>query len=208
MKLFIIILSVLGTGLTAPQQVSTISQSKLWKSILAGINMDKVIDGNIIVTNFQSCHVASDTWECCQLIHIKSLDIKDTVCIKLSYLRKDVGFDLRILWDNNTIYDKSISMRNPPPLCVGLPHLLDVQFCAKFYNISFENHKLSACLKLRFIAGIEEDVKIGCFSIPLLAETEVNENSSQEVLLHPIVSHRLHDVFRMNKGEHPHSGST
>ncbi|XP_029644377.1 uncharacterized protein LOC115218615 [Octopus sinensis] len=193
---FLFVVCFLGTELFSTQQVSANINSKLWKSI--GLQLNKEAFKGLIETDLQSCVTFNDTWECCKHIYVKSLKINETACIKLSYLREDIGAEVELLWDNKTIYEYSVSVKNPPPVCIGLPQLPEVKLCVKFYNVTFNKHRFSACVKLEIKAGIEKKFKLGCFSLPLLVKKEINHLPLQKLLYPPLSDA---NIFRMDK--HP-----
>ncbi|XP_014787298.1 uncharacterized protein LOC106881425 [Octopus bimaculoides] len=197
---FLFVICFLGTELFLTQQVSANIYSKSWKSIVTGLQLNEKAYIDLIKTDRRSCITFNDTWECCKHIYVKSLKINDTACVKLTYLREDIGAEVKLLWDNKTIYKYSVSVRNPPPVCIGLPHLAEVRLCIKFYNVTFNKHRFSACVKLEIKAGIEEDFKLGCFSFPLPVKKEINHLPFQK-LLYPPLSDTIHDsnIFRMDK---------
>ncbi|GAB1608863.1 uncharacterized protein LOC115218615 [Argonauta hians] len=189
---------LLGTG--SSSQVSNDVQYNLWQSVVDRIHLDHVMQVEEIISDVQSCSMSGVTFQCCKRIGMKPFHNKVNVCIKLTYLKKDAGFHLMLTLNNKVVYNKAISLKNPPSLlCFKVGK---VRLCLRFTDISIQKHKLSACLKIRIIG---KDVKLGCFSVPLLAETEINEKSAAK-LLYPILSHRLQDVLRMNKDDLPNSG--
>jgi hypothetical protein len=68
--------------------------------------------------------------------------------------------------DGVVYYDKSVSLRNPPLLCFGVPYLeKGAELCLRLYNITWQNGSYSGCLDLAatlFDIKVAQ-VKIGCF---------------------------------------------
>lgn len=66
-------------------------------------------------------------------------------------------------------------MRNPPPICVGIPHLQKyASICIDIYNVTW-SQKVGACLK--FDAKLEglvvKEVPVGCFYYPLHIDSKL-----------------------------------
>jgi hypothetical protein len=62
----------------------------------------------------------------------------------------------------------NLLVRNPPPLCVGVPHLKEeASICIKFYKLDARNKSLSGCVDLIVkLANLEvARVKMGCFHL-------------------------------------------
>jgi hypothetical protein len=68
--------------------------------------------------------------------------------------------------DGVVYYEKSVSVRNPPALCFGVPYLKQgADLCLKLYNITWKNSTYSGCVDLQanlFDVKIAQ-IKIGCF---------------------------------------------
>ncbi len=60
--------------------------------------------------------------------------------------------------------------RNPPPICVGVPHLeKEASVCLDFYDLDISKKTFSGCVKAEAVLFhvVKEEIKLGCFSIPL-----------------------------------------
>lgn len=57
-----------------------------------------------------------------------------------------------------------ISASNPPPICIGVPHVKLLEVCVRLYNISYDKEHFGGCIALEFeLIGIKEDFPLGCF---------------------------------------------
>ena len=61
----------------------------------------------------------------------------------------------------------SISAKNPPPLCAGVPHIKELSLCIRFYNLSTSNFSFSGCVDVEahILHVIDEKYDLGCFKI-------------------------------------------
>ncbi|XP_014787297.1 uncharacterized protein LOC106881424 [Octopus bimaculoides] len=169
---FLLLFCSLGIVLLPTQQVSANILTSFWKSFCRRIGWDESPKTYSTHTNSQYCDLNGDTGECCLPIYLKELNINDRACVKLSYLPKDIGFEADVLWNQKTIYKRSLSVRNPPSLCEGLPFLNQVDICLIFYDVVFKYDSFSTCIKFRIQFYAYEDFKLTCFSLPLLTESQ------------------------------------
>ncbi|XP_036364195.1 uncharacterized protein LOC115218648 isoform X1 [Octopus sinensis] len=179
---FLLLLCSLGIVLLPTQEVSANYLTSLWKSFLHTIGWYESPKTNMADANSHYCDFNGDTWECCLPIYVKDLNINDMACAKLSYLPQDIGFEADVLWNEKTIYKKSVSMRNPPALCEGLPYLAKVDICLVFYNIVFKADSFSACVKFRIDFYAYEDFKLKCFTVPLSTESQSSHHLFKRAL--------------------------
>ncbi|XP_033728328.1 uncharacterized protein LOC117317588 [Pecten maximus] len=119
----------------------------------------------------QGCGCKRNLCTCCVHLEVDKIKLNDTACAAVAYLPKDIGVQFTLSLDGKTLVNKSLSVTNPPAVCVGIPHLKnDASICIKFTKLAVDkaNRRLSGCMsvivKLKFI-DIDE-VKIGCFKIP------------------------------------------
>lgn len=85
-------------------------------------------------------------------------------------------------------------VRNPPPLCAGIPHLQKyASVCLVFYNITWDQ-KAGGCIKLDAkLAGITlEEIDIGCFFYPF------HGGDQDEAMKHVWQKHVLRKLKKMS----------
>lgn len=110
------------------------------------------------------------------------------MCIKVQYLKKNIGVLLTVTWGGKVVYSKEVSVRNPPAICLNVPYLKKVgKLCVQLYNMDVGKSGLSGCarisLKVAFLKVIK--VELGCFTIPFAEDEvlEVTAYSQKEVAL-------------------------
>jgi hypothetical protein len=75
-----------------------------------------------------------------------------------------VTFDL----DGRVLYNDTISVENPPEICVDIPYLKEVaSLCIRFYDLKFSKENLTGCVDLCAKIAILEvaRIKLGCFNL-------------------------------------------
>ncbi|XP_062606156.1 uncharacterized protein LOC134267963 [Saccostrea cucullata] len=120
-----------------------------------------------------SCKCSGTTCGCCQTVSV--LHERKEVCIKVKYLKKNIGVLLTVTWGGKVVYSKEVSVKNPPPVCLKVPFLGKVgKLCIQLYNLHAGGDGLSGCsritLKIAFVKVIKLD--LGCFKIPV-ADDEI-----------------------------------
>ncbi len=68
------------------------------------------------------------------------------------------------------IYIASISAKNPPPACFGMPYLEKAaSICVDFYDLDLNNSKFSGCVKVDVYIFyiLVEEYELGCFNFPV-----------------------------------------
>ncbi len=75
-----------------------------------------------------------------------------------------VSFDI----DGYVLYNNSISVRNPPEICMDVPYLKSAaSVCLKFYDMVFSRSGVSGCIEMvARLASIKlNKIKLGCFDL-------------------------------------------
>ncbi|XP_046476515.1 uncharacterized protein [Neodiprion pinetum] len=87
---------------------------------------------------------------CCQHIKVHRVHLDDTVCANVTYLPEDIGLSLTITFDSYAVMNTTVSVRNPPPICIGQDYVkeLEAEICIRFYDLDANKHHLHGCLKL------------------------------------------------------------
>ncbi|XP_015126455.1 uncharacterized protein LOC107048021 [Diachasma alloeum] len=108
---------------------------------------------------------------CCETITWKTFGIDGTVCSNITYLPDDYGISLTLTYNDYVLYNETVSARNPPPICIGIPELekLSAEICLKLYDLSFGKQHYHGCvaIKVSVYHVIHRIVNVGCFNIPL-----------------------------------------
>lgn len=132
-------------------------------------------------------------------------------CVNVTYLPDQYGISLTLslgnkVYINETISGESIlpvcflfilctdhhfsvSAKNPPPICVGIPEFeKEASVCIDFYNLDYAPSHFSGCIRLqaRLMHVKIRDVDIGCFNFPLSWQQQLKEklHSAKSVFDH------------------------
>ncbi|KAL3855138.1 hypothetical protein ACJMK2_014364 [Sinanodonta woodiana] len=120
--------------------------------------------------NASGCSCLGYQCGCCIHAEVEVIDLNDTLCVNLTYLpAPEYGISFTVDLDDKTIFNETISARNPPPICFDVPYLKKLaSLCVHFYNLSLSDTSLSGCVKIE--ARLEyifvKDFDLGCFKIP------------------------------------------
>lgn len=122
-----------------------------------------------------SCDKKSLVCKCCVNVHIPENGKDFTVCVELKYVPEEVGVAVVVTLDGVVIFVKTVSARDPPPFCFGVPHFKkEASVCLQLYDLAFSPSKFSGCARvlIRLAHMYTKKFNLGCFKMPL---DEINE---------------------------------
>ncbi|XP_022097781.1 uncharacterized protein LOC110983122 [Acanthaster planci] len=103
--------------------------------------------------------------ECCATLSFKVLFKHHVVeaCASVKVLTQAYGLHIKITAGTFTIYNKEISAREPPAICVGVPKIKVAKVCLDLRNVQWSNG-FSACIAFEVHALFMTllDVQLGC----------------------------------------------
>ncbi|XP_047507784.1 uncharacterized protein LOC125051496 [Pieris napi] len=67
-------------------------------------------------------------------------------CMKVTYHPGDFAFDVAMSLNDRTLYENSMSGKNPRPICINPPRMPNLKVCARFYNVFFPGRNFHFCL--------------------------------------------------------------
>lgn len=113
---------------------------------------------------------------CCEHLDIPRLHLNDTGCVNLTYLADQYGISFTVSVDDKVIFNETVSAKNPPPICFGVPYLAEyAELCIRFYDLEVSHSEADGCVKLE--ARVEHvsvaEYELGCFHIPLLQRQRI-----------------------------------
>ncbi|XP_025199785.1 uncharacterized protein LOC112597788 [Melanaphis sacchari] len=115
---------------------------------------------NIFFTNFSPesreitypCKCQESKCSCCSgnILQNFNLNIRQRLCTNITYNADDFEFNVRILFNDYTVYNRDISGRNPRPICVPIfpPAWTRSRVCLKFSNVYFVGRNVHVCLSM------------------------------------------------------------
>lgn len=114
------------------------------------------------------CECQNYSCGCCARLEVPKVGLNDTGCANFSYLPKEYGISFTLTIDNLTIYNETISARNPPPICFGAPMLKEyADLCIRFYDLNVTYSTAHGCVELeaRLHKIVVGTYKLGCFNL-------------------------------------------
>lgn len=119
------------------------------------------------------CQCVKYNCGCCLDIDVKPLHLDTSACVNAIYLPDQYGISLTFSLGGKVYINETISAKNPPPICVGIPEFeKDGSICIVFYNLDYTSSTFSGCIKLeaKLFHVKVQDLDLGCFSFPLAAK--------------------------------------
>jgi hypothetical protein len=97
--------------------------------------------------------------------------------VNASYLPDQYGIALTMNIDKFIVLNITVSAKNPPPICFGIPFLeKEASLCLRFYNMDWSQKTFSGCMRLeaRLIHIVVANIEMGCFHFPLPSHSNPN----------------------------------
>ncbi|XP_034171831.2 uncharacterized protein LOC117600468 [Osmia lignaria lignaria] len=95
-----------------------------------------------------NCQCANLACSCCTGVRVKKLKFDKEICATINYLKQDIGVGSSLKVDQKQIWATSVSVRNPPAVCVPIPDFPAVKLCLRFHDLYTTGNGLHACVDL------------------------------------------------------------
>lgn len=96
------------------------------------------------------CECKTGICSCC----IGGFFFNNKGCMKVKYVPEDFAFELKMTFNENTLYKNTMSGKNPRPICVSPPRFGSwLEMCAKFHDIYFVGRNMHICLDVTATIG-------------------------------------------------------
>ncbi|GBN19407.1 hypothetical protein AVEN_193884-1 [Araneus ventricosus] len=170
-RIFIILVVVCFVKSTTAYGVAQISHP------LAAVRLPRSVknsemSGNLIEMtveeNPNQCLCVKSECGCCVYLDVPEIRLNSSGCIEVAYLSEDIGLAISFTFDDRTLLNTSVSVKNPPPLCIMIPFLKDYgHICLEFYNVDFSSSHYAACVKIDVAIWpfCALPFELGCFHI-------------------------------------------
>lgn len=132
-------------------------------------NIEEEVENEIRSSKFtDSCECIQYNCGCCQHLEEPTVHLNSTLCANMSYLSEDIGISLTVTVNGYAIFNETVSVRNPPPVCLGVPYVKEyADACFRLYDIDATRSHLHACaqveVRMKHILIAKYD--LGCFDI-------------------------------------------
>lgn len=102
------------------------------------------------VTSRIPCECKTGICSCC----VGGFFFNNKGCMKIKYIPEDFAFELKMMFNERTLYKNTVSGKNPRPICITPPRFGElVEMCAKFHDIYFIGRNVHMCLDLNVSFG-------------------------------------------------------
>lgn len=95
--------------------------------------------------------------------------------MNLTYDPDDFAFTVVLSINNRVLYKKTMSGKNPKPVCVSVPRVPSIKLCAVFSNVYFAGRNLHMCIDMEgqwlgttVLEASYDCIRIGANGIALL----------------------------------------
>ncbi|XP_059487378.1 uncharacterized protein LOC132203546 [Neocloeon triangulifer] len=99
----------------------------------------------------QRCQCEGYTCGCCAGMALQRVNISQLGCMNFTYDPDEFSLSAKFLMNERTLMERSVSGKNPPPLCFPIPsvwsYIPRFDFCAKFSNVFTPGRNFHACLE-------------------------------------------------------------
>ncbi|XP_021917219.1 uncharacterized protein LOC110828644 isoform X2 [Zootermopsis nevadensis] len=115
-----------------------------------------------------TCRCTNFNCGCCAHLEESEIHLNSTICANVSYLSHDYGISITVTVNDYTIFNETVSARNPPPVCIGVPYVKEyADACVRLYDIDATTTHLHACVRVeaRMKKILIAKYELGCFNI-------------------------------------------
>ncbi|XP_047118623.1 uncharacterized protein LOC124799131 [Schistocerca piceifrons] len=96
------------------------------------------------------CSCQDLTCGCCVGMRIQAFSFDRTACMNLTYDPYEFALVADVLMDGDSLYQRTMSAKNPPPLCmpVPIPYAPSMDMCMRLWDVYTPGLNLHACLDM------------------------------------------------------------
>ncbi|XP_017790539.1 PREDICTED: uncharacterized protein LOC108572768 [Habropoda laboriosa] len=92
------------------------------------------------------CQCGGGICGCCSRILFDTW--KQKACVNVTYEPEEFAFTAKISMNDRVLYTRTVSGKNPRPVCVPVPRIPIVKACVRFYNIYFQGRNMHMCVNM------------------------------------------------------------
>ncbi|GLH02336.1 Uncharacterized protein GBIM_08383, partial [Gryllus bimaculatus] len=143
-------------------------------------DIEETINTELKIIRLQdSCECIQYNCGCCQHLEEPTIHLNSTVCANVTYLSQDIGISVTVTVNGYAVFNETVSVRNPPPVCLGVPYVKEwAEACVRFYDIDATRSHLHACAEVeaRMKHFLIAKYELGCFDIgPITLKASAGE---------------------------------
>nr|XP_003702279.1 PREDICTED: uncharacterized protein LOC100880486 [Megachile rotundata] len=102
--------------------------------------------GEVTVTRQGPCKCTGSVCSCCSRILFDTW--KQKACMNVTYDADEFSFTVNIMMNDRVLFTRTVSGKNPKPVCVSIPQLPIIKACVRFYNIYFVGRNIHMCVSM------------------------------------------------------------
>ncbi|XP_046398885.1 uncharacterized protein LOC124165491 [Ischnura elegans] len=170
---------------------NSVSTSSSIRSDAKSVNATVQDEGFLLNETRNGCHCLNYSCGCCEHLEEEKIYLNATVCINATLLRSEYGISVTMTYNGVTLYNETISARNPPPLCVGAPYLKEyAELCVRLYDLDVTRKRFHGCAdaEARMKHILLAEYKLGCFDIGHFQSLQSSQENINNSLLVPSVA--------------------
>ncbi|XP_047362627.1 uncharacterized protein LOC124954165 [Vespa velutina] len=141
---------------------------------------DHSVQDTIINSIENSCECIRYDCGCCKRIETDIININGSVCANATYLDQEYGFSVTMTYKTIIVTNKTVSAKNPPPICYGFLYLSKLpiftdEICLHLYDIDVSNKDFHICFEIiiKMVLGKEVVTPLGCITKKLKSPKEI-----------------------------------
>ncbi|XP_050433450.1 uncharacterized protein LOC126841138 [Adelges cooleyi] len=98
------------------------------------------------------CKCEESMCSCCSgnVLQNFNLNLRQRLCANISYYADDFEFNVRLLYNDYTLFNRVVSGKNPRPICVPIfpPAWTRSRVCLRFKDVYFVGRNIHMCLAM------------------------------------------------------------
>ncbi|XP_076620386.1 uncharacterized protein LOC143341383 [Colletes latitarsis] len=119
---------------------------ELQKILKEATNSTSNTTNQVIATRQGPCQCGGGLCSCCSKILYDTW--KQKACVNVTYEPDEFSFTAKISMNDRVLYTRTVSGKNPRPVCVPVPRIPIVKACVRFYNIYFQGRNIHLCINM------------------------------------------------------------
>ncbi|KAJ8686174.1 hypothetical protein QAD02_021968 [Eretmocerus hayati] len=103
-------------------------------------------DASVSATKQGPCKCALGVCSCCSRVLLNFW--KQRACVNVTYDPDEFAFTAKLSMNDQLLFKRTVSGKNPRPVCVPVPRIPAIRACVRFYNIYFQGRNVHACVNM------------------------------------------------------------
>lgn len=107
---------------------------------------NNIVNNNTTENKERACKCGGGVCSCCSKLLYDRW--KQKACVEVIYEPDEFSFTAKVMLNDRVLYTRSVSGKNPRPICVPFPRIPLVRACVRFYNIYFQGRNVHMCVSM------------------------------------------------------------